>query len=198
MTPVTAATTPPAVTLRAEVRAFLEEQVASGAFTPKCDSWITSHSPDFSRALGARGWIGLNWPTRYGGRDRPEMERYVITEELLASGAPVAAHWFAQRQTGPLLLRQGTEAQRMRFLPAIARGECYFAILMSEPNAGSDLASVRTAATRVDGGWRVTGQKVWTSHAHVSDFGILLCRTSPRGEKKHEGLSQMILDLRAP
>ena len=125
------------------------------------------------------------------------MDRYVITEELLAAGAPVAAHWFAQRQTGPLLLRHGTEAQRQRFLPAIARGECYFAICMSEPNAGSDLASVQTAATRVDGGWRVTGQKVWTSHAHRSHFGILLCRTSPRGEKRHEGLSQLILDLHA-
>ena len=183
--------------LRAEVRAFLAEAVAAGTFTPKCDSWIAGHDAAFSRELGRRGWIGLNWPARYGGRDRPEMERYVITEELLAAGAPVAAHWFAQRQTGPLLMRHGTEEQRQRFLPAIAKGECFFAICMSEPNAGSDLAAVQTAATRVDGGWRVTGQKVWTSHAHRSHYGILLCRTSPRGEKRHEGLSQLILDLHA-
>jgi len=183
--------------LRAEVRAFLADAVAAGTFTPKCDSWITGHDASFSRELGRRGWIGLNWPARYGGRDRPEMERYVITEELLAAGAPVAAHWFAQRQTGPLLLRHGTEEQRRRFLPAIAKGECFFAICMSEPNAGSDLAAVQTAATRVDGGWRVTGQKVWTSHAHRSHYGILLCRTSPRGEQRHEGLSQLILDLHA-
>jgi alkylation response protein AidB-like acyl-CoA dehydrogenase len=187
-----------AAALRSEVRAFLEHAVADGTFVPRCDSWITGHSPEFSRELGRRGWIGLNWPSRYGGRDRPEIERYIITEELLGAGAPVAAHWFAQRQTGPLLLKLGTEEQRMRFLPAITRGECYFAICMSEPNAGSDLASVRTAATKVDGGWRVTGQKVWTSHAHLAHFAILLCRTSPPGEKRHEGLSQLILDLHAP
>src|SRR5688572_23366564 len=99
----------PVAALRAEVRAFLDEARRTGVFTPRCDSWITSHDPEFSRELGKRGWIGLNWPSRYGGRDRSEMERYVITEELLAVGAPVAAHWFAQRQTGPLLLRHGTE-----------------------------------------------------------------------------------------
>ncbi|HEX9268349.1 MAG TPA: acyl-CoA dehydrogenase family protein [Candidatus Limnocylindria bacterium] len=185
------------VALRAEVRAFLADASASGVFVPRCDSWITGHSPSFSRTLGERGWIGLNWPSRYGGRDRPEMERYAITEELLAAGAPVAAHWFAQRQTGPLLIRHGTEEQRVRFLPAIARGECYFAICMSEPNAGSDLAAVRTSAEKVDGGWRVNGRKVWTSHAHVSHFGIVLCRTSPLGERRHEGLSQLIVDLHA-
>src|SRR6266542_4255994 len=186
-----------AAALRAEVRGFLADASASGVFVPRCDSWITGHSPSFSRTLGERGWIGLNWPSRYGGRDRPEMERYAITEELLAAGAPVAAHWFGQRQTGPLLIRHGTEEQRVRFLPAIARGECYFAICMSEPNAGSDLAAVRTSAEKVDGGWRVNGRKVWTSHAHVSHFGIVLCRTSPLGERRHEVLSQLIVDLHA-
>ena len=194
---VSAASPSATAALRAELRAFLAERQAAGAFTPRCDSWIGGHSAEFSRELGARGWIAPSWPSRYGGGDRPEMERYVITEELLAAGAPVAAHWFAQRQTGPLLMRHGSEEQRTRFLPAIARGECFFAICMSEPNAGSDLASVRTTAERVDGGWRVNGRKVWTSHAHRSHFGILLCRTSPQGEKRHEGLSQLILDLHA-
>jgi len=92
----------------------------------------------------------------------------------------------------------GTEAQRRRFLPAIARGECAFAILMSEPGAGSDLAAVRTRGTRVDGGWRINGRKVWTSHAHESDFGILFCRTSDATADRHAGLSQLLLDLRAP
>ena len=184
--------------LREEVRAFLADARARGAFEPRCDSWLTGFSRSFSRELGMRGWIGLNWPAAFGGRDRPEIERYAITEELLAAGAPVAAHWIAQRQTGPLLLRFGTEAQKRRFLPAIARGECSFAICMSEPNAGSDLASVRTRATRVDGGWRVNGRKVWTSHAHESDFGILFCRTSEPTADRHEGLSQLLLDLRAP
>jgi acyl-CoA dehydrogenase len=190
-------TTDAVASLRAELRAFLGDAQHRGVFVPRCDSWITGHDAGFSRELGRRGWIGLNWPSRYGGRDRPESERYAITEELLAAGAPVAAHWFAQRQTGPLLLRHGTQSQRERFLPAIARGECFFAICMSEPAAGSDLASVQTKAEQVEGGWRVSGRKVWTSHAHRSHFGILLCRTSPASERRHEGLSQLIVDLRA-
>lgn len=185
--------------LRAEVREFLADALASGAFEPSCDAWLAGHDPAFSRELGRRGWIGLNWPARYGGRDRPEIERYAITEELLGAGAPVAAHWIAQRQSGPLLLRFGTEEQRQRFLPAIAGGECYFAICMSEPDAGSDLAAVQTRALRVNGGWAITGRKVWTSHAHRSHYAILFCRTTPPNrEDRHAGFSQFILDLAAP
>jgi len=190
--------TPEATALRAEVRAFLRDAAASGVFVPRCDSWVAGHSPEFSAALGARGWIGMNWPARYGGRDRPEMERFVVTEELLAAGAPVAAHWVAHRQSGPLLLRVGTEEQRQRFLPEIAGGRCYFAICMSEPNSGSDLASVRTTGERVAGGWRLGGRKVWTSHAQRSQYAILLARTSPLADDRHAGLSQFILDLHAP
>ena len=184
--------------LRAEVRQFLAEALAAGRFEPKCDAWLAGFDPDFSQELGRRGWIGLNWPQRYGGRDRPEIERYAITEELLGAGAPVAAHWIAQRQSGPLLMRFGTEAQRQRFLPAIARGECYFAICMSEPDAGSDLAAVQTRARQVEGGWSVTGRKVWTSHAHRSQYAILFCRTASPSENRHAGFSQFILDLAAP
>jgi alkylation response protein AidB-like acyl-CoA dehydrogenase len=126
------------------------------------------------------------------------LERYVVTEELLAAAAPVAAHWIADRQSGPLLLRFGTEAQRLFFLPRIAAGECFFAIGMSEPDSGSDLASIRTRAAPVEGGWRVEGRKVWTSHAHLSHYAITLCRTGPAGEDRHQGLSQLILDLKAP
>src|SRR5919107_1552954 len=147
--------------LRAEVRRFLAEAQAAGRFEPTCDAWLSGFDPSFSRELGRRGWIGLNWPARYGGRDRPEIERYAITEELLGAGAPVSAHWIAQRQSGPLLMRFGTEAQRQRFLPAIARGEVYFAICMSEPDAGSDLAAVQTRARKVEGGWAVAGRKRW-------------------------------------
>src|SRR3954447_11816256 len=141
--------------LRAEVRAFLAEQ----DFTPRCDAWGSAWgaSPSLSRALAARGWIGMTWPRRYGGGERSALERFVVVEELLAAGAPVSAHWVADRQTGSSLLRFGTEEQRRRFLPAIARGECSFAIGMSEPGSGSDLASVSTRATRVDGGWSVDG-----------------------------------------
>jgi acyl-CoA dehydrogenase len=184
--------------LRAEVRRFLAEALQAGRFLPKCDAWLSGHDPAFSQELGRRGWIGLNWPARYGGRDRPEIERYAITEEMLGAGAPVAAHWIAQRQSGPLLLRFGTEEQRQRFLPAIARGECYFAICMSEPDAGSDLAAAQTRARKLDGGWSVTGRKVWTSHAHRSQYAILFCRTAPPSDDRHAGFSQFILDLSAP
>jgi alkylation response protein AidB-like acyl-CoA dehydrogenase len=183
--------------LRDEVREFLAHERATGGFSPRVNAWMDAHDPEFSERLGARGWIGMTWPEQYGGGARSALERYVVTEELLAAGAPVAAHWFADRQVGPQLLRFGTEAQRARFLPAIAAGRCFFAIGMSEPESGSDLANIRTAAEAVEPGWRVRGTKTWTSHAHRDDFMIALCRTTPRGEDRHDGLSQLIVDLRS-
>ena len=176
------------------MRAFLAE----GGFETHCDAWLSGHDPEFSRRLAERGWVGMTWPKRYGGQERSQLERYAVLEELLAAGAPVAAHWIADRQTGPLLLHYGTEAQRQEFLPAMARGECFFGIGMSEPDAGSDLASVRTTARRVEGGWLLNGTKVWTSHAHRSHFMITLVRTSALGEDRHQGLSQLVVDLRGP
>ena len=126
------------------------------------------------------------------------LERYVMTEELLAAGAPVGAHWIADRQRAPLLLRYGTEEQRLAFLPGITRGEIFVCIGMSEPDSGSDLASIRTRAVAVAGGYEVTGAKVWTSYAHESHFAITLVRTSPAENDRHAGLSQLILDLKAP
>lgn len=181
--------------LRAEVREFLAGELAAGAFQPHCDAWLGRHDPAFSRRLAERGWVGMTLPRRYGGHERSYLERYVVLEEVLAAGAPVAAHWIADRQTGPMLLRYGSEEQRERFLPNIARGECYFGIGMSEPDSGSDLASIRTSATRVEGGWRLNGTKVWTSHAHRSHYLLSLVRTSPLGARKHEGMSQLIVDL---
>jgi len=180
--------------LRGEVRAFLAE----GGFEAHCDSWLSGHSPEFSRRLAERGWVGMTGPSATGGHERSQLDRYAVVEELLAAGAPVAAHWIADRQSGPLLLRYGTEAQREELLPAMARGECFFAIGMSEPDSGSDLASVRTSARRVEGGWLVNGSKIWTSHAHHSHYLIALVRTSPLGADRHEGLSQLIIDLHGP
>ena len=137
--------------LRAEVRAFLREDLASGGFEPECDSWLRGYDPAFARKLGERGWLGMTWPKRYGGRERSPRERYVVIEELLAQGAPVAAHWIADRQCGPLLLRFGSEELKRTFLPQIARGEAYFCIGMSEPNVGSDLAALETKARHVEG-----------------------------------------------
>src|SRR5690606_39096812 len=133
----------------------------------------------------------------YGGHERSVFDRYVLIEELLAAGAPVGAHWIADRQSGPLLLRYGTEAQRMAHLPAVARGEMYFCIGMSEPGAGSDLAALKTSATRTSDGWCIRGQKVWTTHAHEAHRMIALVRTSP-SEHRHGGLSQLLIDLSLP
>jgi alkylation response protein AidB-like acyl-CoA dehydrogenase len=140
----------------------------------------------------------MTWPRKYGGHERSEIERYTVNEELLAAGAPVAAHWFADRQVGPGILRHGSEQQRESFLPPMARGELYFAIGMSEPDSGSDLASIRTAATSCPAGWRVTGTKVWTSHAHRAQYLLALVRTGEREADRHAGLSQLIIDLTAP
>ena len=184
---------------RLDVRTFLQDAIAKGQFVPKCDSWLSGDDPAFSKLIGAQGWIGMTWPKKYGGQERSTLDRYILTEEFLAAGAPVAAHWFADRQTGPLLLRYGTEEQRAFFLPKIVKGECYFGIGLSEPNSGSDLASVRTRAEKVKGGWVVNGQKVWTSNAHLCHYMVTLVRTSPfDGKSKHAGLSQLIVDLAAP
>ena len=188
---------PAALALRTEVRAFLEAEESAGLWTPQGD-FCSHFSADFSRRIGARGWIGLTWPKAYGGHERSMLERYVVTEEMLVAGAPVTAHWIADRQSGPLLLRFGTEAQRQRYLPGIARGETYFAIGMSEPDSGSDLASVRTRADKVPGGWKLNGRKVWTTYAHRCHYAITLARSAPATEKRHEGLTQFILDLHAP
>jgi acyl-CoA dehydrogenase len=185
-------------TLRLQVRDFLRAQIAAGTFEPRCDAWLSGFDPACSRRLAEHGWVGMTLPRAYGGGERTAVERFVVVEELLAHGAPVAAHWIADRQTGPLLLKYGSEGQRQRFLPGIAAGACYFAIGMSEPDSGSDLASIRTAATKVEGGWRLRGSKIWTSHAHRSHFSIVLCRTEPPGERPHQGLSQLIVDLAAP
>lgn len=185
-----------AETLRSEVRAFVAEHLDPALL--RNSDFGAGHDPAFSRALGRRGWIGMTWPEQYGGGGRSFFERYVVTEELLAAGAPVEGHWIADRQSGPLLLRYGTEDQRRFFLPRIISGECFFSIGMSEPDSGSDLASVRTTGTRVDGGWLVNGTKLWTSGAHRNHYMIALIRTAPLTENRHAGLSQVIVDLRDP
>jgi len=199
LVPAVGVVAPRTATLRADVRGFLAEQRTAGSFAPSVDGWLSQWDESFSRALAERGWIGMTVPEEYGGHGRSFLERYVVTEELLAGGAPVAAHWIADRQIVPSLLKYGTEEQKRRYLPRIVHGECFFGIGMSEPDAGSDLASVRTRATRVDGGWSLTGTKVWTSGAHRADAFIVLARTEAvDAERRHAGLSQFIVELRQP
>jgi alkylation response protein AidB-like acyl-CoA dehydrogenase len=182
--------------LRADVAAFLAEERAAGSFTPGVDAWITGFDRGFTKKIAARGWIGLTWPTRYGGGGRTYVDRLCLTELLLAAGAPLAAHWFADRQMGPQVLAHGTESQKERYLPEILAGEATYCIGMSEPDAGSDLAGVRTRAVRSGGGFVVTGHKIWTSLAHHSDYIYLLARTDPASER-HDGLSELIVPLRS-
>jgi hypothetical protein len=185
--------------LRREIRQFLNEEIESGGFEPKCDTWLSGFSEEFSRKMGSRGWIGMTWPKKYGGHGCSTIERYVVTEEMLAAGAPVSAHWIADRQTGPLLLKFGTESQKQFFLPKIAKGECYFSIGLSEPNAGSDLAAIQSRAVKVENGWILNGSKIWTSGAHHAHYMITLCRTSPMDTtNRHAGMSQLLVDLSAP
>lgn len=185
--------------LRGEVRAFLRDEIAAGTFDPRGGVPTAVFHPEFSRKVGARGWIGMTWPRRYGGGERSFLERYVVTEEFRVANAPVGLHFTADRQSGPMLLRYGSERIKREILPRITRGECCFCIGMSEPGSGSDLFAASTRATRCDGGWRVTGTKVWTTAAHRADYMIALFRTSPRtADDRRHGLTQFLVDMRAP
>jgi len=183
--------------LRPAIREIVARAVADMPIDRRARSW-QGFDAAFSRRLGEAGFLGLNLPKRYGGQERGPFARFVVVEELLAAGAPVAAHWIADRQSAPLILNYGTEAQRAFYIPRICRGEALFCIGMSEPGSGSDLASVRTRAERTEAGWRVNGQKIWTTNSLHSDYMIALLRTSGTPEDRHAGLSQLIVDLKAP
>ncbi|MBJ7437680.1 MAG: acyl-CoA dehydrogenase family protein [Sphingopyxis sp.] len=182
--------------LRAGLRDWLAVNQPQGDIVSRGNCWA-SFDAAFSRALGAAGYVGMTLPTRYGGGDRHPLERYVVIEELLAAGAPVGAHWIADRQTGPLIVRYGSEEQRERYLPGIAKGELYACIGLSEPGAGSDLAAVRTSARETAEGWRINGQKIWTTGAHFSHIMLALVRTE-EGSERNAGLSQLLIDLDTP
>ena len=179
--------------LREEVRSFLTSELDPNEL-PNSD-FNAGDSAEFSKKLGQQGWIGMTWPKQYGGADKSFLERYVVTEELLAAGAPVGCHWIGDRQSGPLLLKFGTEDQKQRFLPKIVSGDYFFSIGMSEPDSGSDLASIRTSATKTEGGWLLNGSKIWTSYAHTNHYMVTLVRTEPPSENRHAGMSQLVVDL---
>jgi acyl-CoA dehydrogenase len=185
--------------LRREVRAFIAEEVAAGTFNPGHVGHGEGQSPEFSRRVGAKGWIGMTWPKKYGGRERSYLERYVVTEEFRVANAPVRLHFTADRQSGPILIKYAPEHVKMDILPRICRGEVCFAIGMSEPGSGSDLFAAKTKATRADGGWLVNGTKIWTSNAHNADYLIALFRTSPpTKENRRHGLTQFLVDMKTP
>ncbi|HWV80452.1 MAG TPA: acyl-CoA dehydrogenase family protein, partial [Hyphomicrobiaceae bacterium] len=173
------------------------EEIEAGTIKPSGATGGDSFSREFSRKVGAKGWLGMTWPKKYGGHERTFLERYVVTEELRVANAPTRLHFVADRQSGPILIKYAPEHIKMKVLPAICRGECCFAIGMSEPNSGSDLFAARTKATKTDGGWLINGTKIWTSNAHQADYMIGLFRTSqPTKENRRHGLTQFLVDMK--
>lgn len=182
---------------RKEVRAFLTDTMADKPVDERAHSWIEFNA-DFSRKLAKQGWVGLLLPKQYGGAEASTWLRFVLVEEILLAGAPVAAHWIAERQSAPLILRYGTEAQKNCYIAKICAGEAFFCVGLSEPEAGSDLASIRSRAVKNDKGWVLNGQKIWTTNAHLCNYMIALVRTSGTTDDRQKGLSQFIIDLKAP
>jgi alkylation response protein AidB-like acyl-CoA dehydrogenase len=184
---------PEADEMRRKVRGFLKKERDNGRYAAHRSSWST-FDPEFSKRAAKAGFIGMTWPKGYGGGEYSNLQRFVVTEEMLAAGAPGGAHWIADRQSGPQILKHGSERARELILPRIAAGECYFGIGMSEPDSGSALAAARTKAEKVEGGWVINGTKIWTSNAHRVHYLIVLARTEPPSENRHAGLSQFIVD----
>jgi len=183
--------------LRQPIRAFIQENTQHLTAFERARSWM-GFDADFSKKLAQQGWLGLTLPQQYGGADKGYFTRFVVSEELLGAGAPVSAHWIADRQSGPLILRYGSQAQRDFYLPKICRAQAFFCIGMSEPDSGSDLASIRTRAIKNDDGWMLNGSKIWTTNAQHSHYIIALVRSSGTAQDKHKGLSQFIIDLSLP
>jgi len=182
---------------RQEVRDFLEEELRQGTFKPSCDAWIQGYSPEFTKKVAQKGWIGLTWPKEYGGQERSHIDRFILTEEMLRYGAPAACHWFADRQVGGAILYYGTEEQKRELLPKIVRGEAYVGLGMSEPEAGSDLASLQTRAVEDGDDYIIDGQKMWTSCGMFMNYIYLVARTDPEAPK-HRGISEFIVETKLP
>ena len=182
---------------RQEVRDFLEEELRQGSFKPRCDAWIMAYDPEFTKRVAHKGWIGLTWPKEYGGQGCSFIDRLILTEEMLRYGAPAACHWFADRQIGGSLLAFGTEEQKREILPKIIRGEAYVGLGMSEPEAGSDLASLKMQAVEDGDDYIIDGQKTWTSGGSHMNWIYLVVRTDPEAPK-HRGISEFIVETTLP
>jgi alkylation response protein AidB-like acyl-CoA dehydrogenase len=186
---------PELLDLRAEA---LEVGRAAAHTSPLTEeSWIATPDRAFSLELARRGWLGMTWPTEVGGGGRTALERFVVYEALLSTGAPMATSWFADRQMGPTLLQFGTPEQQKQHIPPILDGTSAWSIGMSEPDAGSDVASIRTRAVRDGDRFVVNGQKIWNSGAASADWIYLICRTDPDAPA-HKGLSELIVDMHSP
>ncbi|MFF4754797.1 acyl-CoA dehydrogenase family protein [Streptomyces sp. NPDC002514] len=169
--------------LRAELRAYFRAVLPAGPVEPR-------ERRALLRRIGDDGWLGLGWPVEYGGQGRSADEQFVFFDEAYRAGAPVSM--VTLNTVGPTLMKYGSEEQKARFLPRILNGELTFAIGYSEPSAGTDLASLRTRAVRADDGWRIDGQKTFTSGAQHADWIWLACRTDPEAPR-HRGISILLV-----
>jgi alkylation response protein AidB-like acyl-CoA dehydrogenase len=184
--------------LRKELRRLVQQHVPSdflGAFTS--DPADLEVAQRFCRVLAEQGLLCMAWPVEWGGRGASQWEQTAVREEMWAHHEPRGAQYMGVNWVGPTIMRHGSDAQKQEHLPAIARGEVIWCQGFSEPDAGSDLASLQTAARRDGDGWRVTGQKIWTSYATMAQWCFLLARTS-RGEKKQQGLTIFLVPMTAP
>ncbi|MBN1367644.1 MAG: acyl-CoA dehydrogenase family protein [Dehalococcoidales bacterium] len=185
------------IAFRKEVADFLQDEISKGLWKPACDAWIQGQDPSFTKRVAAKGWIGLSWPKELGGQGRSAVDRMIMTEEMLRYGAPAACHWFADRQIGNAVIHYGTDAQKKEWLPIIMRGEAYVGLGLSEPDAASDLASIKTKATETEDGFIIDGQKVWTSCAKHMNYIYLVARTDPT-QPKHRGISEFLFSTQLP
>ncbi|MWA02507.1 acyl-CoA dehydrogenase [Actinomadura sp. LD22] len=187
-----------ATALRGDLRRLVAENVPAdflGAFTDDPADLETAQG--FCRVLAERGLLCLAWPEEYGGAGASVWEQTVVREEMWAHHEPRGAQYMGVNWVGPTIMRHGTAEQRSRHLPPIARGEVIWCQGFSEPDAGSDLASLRTAARRDGDGWRISGQKIWTSYATMAQWCFLLARTS-KGERRQQGLTIFLVPMDAP
>jgi alkylation response protein AidB-like acyl-CoA dehydrogenase len=171
-------------------------RAAAAGRPTKEESWVRGFDREFSRELGRRGWLGMTWAKAVGGHERTPLERFVVTESLIRTGAPLAATWIGDRQIGPTILANGSPEQIDRYVPSMIRGDVTWSIGMSEPDAGSDLASLRTRAYRRKNTYILEGTKVWTSLGALADYCYVIARTDPDAPP-HAGLSEFIVDMSA-
>ena len=191
---------PEAEEFRGTVRSWLEENLPDGWGTPAFSMTTEERNAfyeEWNKKLFAGGWICAGWPTEYGGKGLTLLEQVVVNEEFGRVGAPLRGDFFGDTLVGPTLLQWGSEEQKAKFIPGILRGEIAWCQGFSEPDAGSDLAGLKTRAVLDGDEWVINGQKVWTTQAHRADYIFLLARTDP-DLPKHAGISYLLVPMQQP
>lgn len=181
--------------IRAELRAWLSKENYRKKSVKSLDHFAKI-GRNWQKKLSLAGWLGMSWPKEYGGRGLTLVEDAIVQEELTAFQSPQILGLFGISMVGPVLIRHGNSQQKHRFLSKILSGDEIWCQGFSEPSAGSDLAAIRTTAKECSGGFKINGQKVWTSFAHLADYCFVLCR-SQAGSERHHGLSYLLVDMKS-